>query len=137
MKVEHLLQKNDIIRTPRGYFASVLSDSGESLRANWIGAEFSGLPTFNFKKSEIRVVKTQTEDFFRATFKQIEREALRRVIQEERALRKQSPTLEMKVIKKQSNIKSMLKELSLEDSEALVEFIKAKRLRLITKNGGI
>ena len=129
-----LLKQGDIIRTPRGYFARVIADSGEQIKANWIGVEFSGLPTFNFRKSEIKVVKTNTEDFFKATFRSIEREALRRVIQQERELRKASaPTAEQKIVRRQSNIKSMLKELSLEDSEALVEFIRAKKLT--TKNG--
>ncbi len=136
MKVE-LLNQGDIVRTPRGYFARVLTDSGEQVRVNWIGVSFSGLPTFNFRKSDIKIVKTETEDFFKSTFKQIEKEALRRVIAQERELRKASaPSAEMKLVRRRDNIKSMLKELSLKDSEALVEFIREKKLRLTRTNGG-
>jgi hypothetical protein len=134
MRVE-TLNSGDLIRTPRGYFAWVISSSGDSVRANWVGVEFPSLPSLSFKKSEIKVVRTRTLDFFAQTFKQISKEELRRVIVEERALRAKAPTEEAKVVRKRSNIKGMLKELSLEDSEALIEFIKAKRLT--TKNGEV
>ncbi len=134
MSKEQLLQKNDIIRTPRGYFASVIADSGDSVVASWIGGSFSGLSSFNFRKSEIKIVRTNTQDFFKSTFKSIEREELRRVIAEERELRKAAPTLESKIVRKRNNIKGLLKDLNADDERALVEFIKAKRLTKI--NGG-
>jgi hypothetical protein len=127
------LESGDLIRTPRGYFATVISDSGDSIRASWMGREFPSLPTITLKKSEIIVVKTKTADFFEKLFKKLEREELRRVISEERGVRAKAPREEEKIVRKRSNIKSMLKELTLEDEEALIEFIRRKKLTV--KNG--
>ena len=127
IEMEDLLQKNDIIRTPRGYFAKVNWDDGENVGASYIEKVFPSLVCMTFKKKEIFVVKRGTEMFFKEMFKKMEEEEKREEIKQERAKRKITPTKKEKVIRRRNNIKKILKELSREDERELVKIIKERR----------
>ena len=94
--MEELLTKNDIIRTPRGYFAKVNWDDGESVGASYIEKVFPSLACMTFKKKEIFIVKRGTEMFFKEIFKEMEEEEKREEIKQERAMRKVTPTRKRK-----------------------------------------
>ena len=64
-KGENLLQKNDIIRTPRGYFAKVNWDNGESVGVSYIEKIFPSLACMTFKKKEIFVVRRGQKCFLK------------------------------------------------------------------------
>ena len=125
--MEELLTKNDIIRTPRGYFAKVNWDDGESVGVSYIEKVFPSLACITFKKKEIFVVRRGTEMFFKEMFKKMEEKERREEIKQERAKRKVTPTKEEKVVRKRNNIKEILKELSREDERELMKMIREKR----------
>jgi len=125
--MEDLLQKNDIIRTPRGYFARVNWDDGESVGVSYIEKVFPSLACMTFKKEEIFVVKRGTEMFFKEVFKKMKEEERREEIKQERARRKITPTKKEKVVRKRNNIKEILKELSREDERELIKIIKERK----------
>ena len=125
--MEELLTKNDIIRTPRGYFAKVNWDDGESVGVSYIEKVFPSLACMTFKKKEIFVVRRGTETFFKQMFKKMEEKERREEIKQERARRKVTPTKEEKVVRKRDNIRKMLKELSREDEKELVKMIRERK----------
>ena len=125
--MEDLLQKNDIIRTPRGYFAKVNWDDGESVGVSYIEKVFPSLACMTFKKEEIFIVRRGTEMFFKEIFKEMEEEERREEIKQERARRKITPTKKEKVVRKRNNIKEILKELSREDERELMKIIKERK----------
>ena len=125
--MEDLLQKDDIIRTPRGYFAKVNWDDGENVGVSYIEKVFPSLACMTFKKKEVFVVKRGTEVFFKEIFKKMKEEERREEIKQERAMRKVTPTKKEKVVRKRNNIKGILKELSREDERELVKMIREKK----------
>ena len=125
--MEELLTKNDIIRTPRGYFAKVNWDDGENVGASYIEKVFPSLVCMTFKKKEVFVVKRGTEMFFKEVFKKMKEEERREEIKQERVRRKITPTKKEKVVRKRNNIKEILKELSREDERELMKMIREKR----------
>ena len=125
--MEELLTKGDIIRTPRGYFARVNWDDGESVGASYIEKVFPSLACMTFKKKEVFVVRRGTEMFFKEMFKKMEEEEKREEIKQERVRRKITPTKKEKVIRKRDNIKEILKELSREDERELIKIIKERK----------
>ena len=132
--MEDLLQKNDIIRTPRGYFAKVNWDDGESVGVSYIEKVFPSLACMTFKKEEIFIIKRGTEMFFKEVFKKMEEEEKREEIKQERAMRKVTPTKKEKVVRKRDNIKKILKELSREDERELIKIIREKREKREKRN---
>jgi len=132
--MEDLLQKNDIIRTPRGYFAKVNWDDGENVGVSYIEKVFPSLACMTFKKEEIFVVRRGTEMFFKEVFKKMEEEEKREEIKQERAMRKVTPTKKEKVVRKRDNIKKILKELSREDERELIKIIREKRKKREKRN---
>ena len=125
--MEELLTKNDIIRTPRGYFAKVNWDDGENVGVSYMEKVFPSLACMTFKKEEVFVVRRGTETFFKQMFKKMGEEERREEIKQERAMRKVTPTKEEKVVRKRNNIKEILKELSREDERELMKIIREKR----------
>ena len=125
--MEDLLQKGDIIRTPRGYFAKVNWDDGENVGVSYIEKASLSLACMTFKKKEVFVVRRGTETFFKQMFKKMEEEKRREEIKQERAMRKVTPTKEEKVVRKRGNIKEILKELSREDERELIKIIKERK----------
>ena len=125
--MEELLTKNDIIRTPRGYFAKVNWDDGESVGVSYMEKVFPSLACMTFKKEEVFIVRRGTEMFFKEMFKKMKEEERREEIKQERAKRKVTPTKEEKVVRKRDNIKEILKELSREDERELIKIIREKR----------
>ena len=134
IEMEDLLQKNDIIRTPRGYFAKVNWDDGENVGVSYIEKVFPSLACMTFKKEEIFVVKRGTEMFFKEVFKKMEEEEKREEIKQERAKRKITPTKKEKVIRKRNNIKEILKELNREDERELVKMIRERKEKREKRN---
>ena len=132
--MEDLLQKNDIIRTPRGYFARVNWDDGESVGVSYIKKVFPSLACMTFKKEEIFVVKRGTEMFFKEVFKKMKEEERREEIKQERARRKITPTKKEKVVRKRNNIKEILKELSREDERELIKIIEERKEKREKRN---
>ena len=127
IEMEELLTKNDLIRTPRGYFAKVNWDDGESVGVSYIEKIFPSLACMTFKKKEIFVVRRGTETFFKQMFKKMEEKERREEIKQERARRKVTPTKEEKVVRRRDNIKGMLKELSREDEKELIKMIRERK----------
>ena len=127
IEMENLLQRGDIIRTPRGYFAKVNWDDGESVGVSYIEKIFPSLACMTFKKEEVFVVRRGTETFFKQMFKKMEEKERREEIKQERAKRKVTPTKEEKVVRKRDNIKGILKELSREDERELMKMIREKK----------
>ena len=125
--MEELLTKGDIIRTPRGYFAKVNWDDGESVGVSYIEKVFPSLACMTFKKEEVFVVRRGTEMFFKEMFKKMGEEERREEIKQERVRRKVTPTKEEKVVRKRDNIRKMLKELSREDERELVKMIRERK----------
>ena len=134
IEMEELLTKNDIIRTPRGYFAKVNWDDGENVGVSYIEKVFPSLACMTFKKKEVFVVRRGTEMFFKEMFKKMEEEEKREEIKQERAKRKITPTKKEKVIRKRNNIKEILKELSREDERELIKIIREKREKREKRN---
>ena len=132
--MDDLLQKNDIIRTPRGYFAKVNWDDGESVGVSYMEKVFPSLACMTFKKKEVFVVRRGTEMFFKEMFKKMKEEERREEIKQERAKRKITPTKKEKVVRKRNNIKEILKELSREDERELVKMIREKKERREKRN---
>jgi len=132
--MKELLTKNDIIRTPRGYFAKVNWDDGENVGVSYIEKVFPSLACMTFKKEEIFVVRRGTEMFFKEVFKKMEEEEKREEIKQERAMRKVTPTKKEKVVRKRDNIKKILKELSREDERELIKIIREKREKREKRN---
>jgi hypothetical protein len=122
-----LLSKGDIIRSPRGYLASVNWDDGEMIGCSFIERSFPSLACMTYKKSEVFVVKRGPQQFWKEMFKRISDEGLREEIKQERALRLVTPTQKEKVVRKRDNVKSLLKELTQEDQEALVAMLRERR----------
>jgi len=118
------IQKNDIVRTPRGYLASVVS-VGEFVNCSYIKSSTS-IP-MSFKSSELFLVKSGVNEFWGQLFKKINKEELREEIKQERALRATLPTKEEKVIRKRDNFSSLLKDLTQEDQEALIKMLRERR----------
>jgi len=134
IEMEELLTKNDIIRTPRGYFARVNWDDGESVGVSYIEKVFPSLACMTFKKEEIFVVKRGTEMFFKEVFKKMKEEERREEIKQERARRKITPTKKEKVVRKRNNIKEILKELSREDERELIKIIEERKEKREKRN---
>ncbi len=125
------LSKGDIIRSPRGYLASVNWDRGEDEKrevgVSFIERSFPSLACMTYKFKEIFVVKRGTQSFFKEMFKKISTEALREEIKQERALRAQLPTQEEKVVRRRNNLGMLLGELTQEDQRALLEMLAKRR----------
>ena len=132
--MEELLTKGDIIRTPRGYFAKVNWDDGESVGVSYIEKVFPSLACMTFKKKEVFIIKRGTEMFFKEVFKKMEEEEKREEIKQERAMRKVTPTKKEKVVRKRDNIKEILKELSREDERELVKVIRERKEKREKRN---
>ena len=132
--MEDLLQRGDIIRTPRGYFAKVNWDDGENVGVSYIEKVFPSLACMTFKKKEVFVVRRGTEMFFKEVFEKMKEEERREEIKQERAKRKVIPTKKEKVVRKRNNVKKILKELSREDERELVKIIKEKKERREKRN---
>ncbi len=125
--MEEPLQKDDIIRSPRGYLASVNWSDGEHVGVSFIEKNFGPLSCMTFKRDEVFVVKRGPKTFFKELFKKISDEVLREEIKQEREMRVVTPTQEQKVVRKRDNVKALLKDLSAGDQEALVEFIRMRK----------
>ena len=134
IEMEELLTKNDIIRTPRGYFAKVNWDDGENVGVSYMEKVFPSLACVTFKKKEVFVVRRGTETFFKQMFKKMEEEERREEIKQERARRKVTPTKKEKVVRRRNNIKGILKELSREDERELIKIIKERKEKREKRN---
>ena len=125
--IDSRLEAGDIIRTKRGLFATVKADDGRTIAASFPACyNFPGLPLIHLKHSEVEVVRTKKEDFFKRVFGEIRREERRFEVQRERELRKKriEENVREKVRKKVR--KKLVDEL--EEGE-LEEFLKYVRRR--------
>jgi hypothetical protein len=134
METTTTLNKGDIIRSPRGYLASVnWSKIGkiDNKPVEWIGCTFidrgfKGIECMTYRADEVFVVRRGANEFWNEMFKQISDEELRNEIRTERALRMQMPKRkpEVQVV---ARTRSLLKDLTDEDQEALIQLIRARR----------
>jgi hypothetical protein len=128
--MSELLQKNDIIRTPRGLLAYVKSYNFEtqmiscSLVAGERGDQWT---TMQYKLDEVMVVKRGSENFFEDMFRKMNDEELRNAIREDRAKRQIIPTVEEKKVRAKDNITELLGELSEEEKKELVGMVREKK----------
>jgi hypothetical protein len=129
------MEKGDLVRTERGFFAKVNwvreYEQADGEKYNLVGCSyvertFPPLACMTFKEGELTLVKTKEKEFFSSIFKMIDEEERRYEIARERAVRKTMPTQEQKVIKRNCNLDSIFKELSASEIEALKEVIRAK-----------
>ena len=125
--IDSRLEAGDIIRTKRGLFATVKADDGRTIAASFPACyNFPGLPLIHLKHSEVEVVRTKKEDFFKRVFEEIRREERRFEVKAERELRKKGTEEKVRVKVRKKAKKKLLNEL--EEGE-LEEFLKYVRRR--------
>jgi len=120
-----MLKEDDIVRTPRGYLASVISVGKEFVNCAYIKSRES-IP-MSFRELEVFLVKSADKEFWGEMFKRMSKEELKEEVKRERAMRATLPSEKEKVVRRRDNVSSLLKDLTQEDQEALVRMLRERR----------
>ena len=131
---EATLNKGDIIRSPRGYLATVNWSKVKEVEGKpveWIGCTFisqgfKGLECMTYRADEVFIVRRGAREFWNEMFRHISDEKLRDEIKAERAIRLQIPESRPQV-QAVARTHSLLKDLTAEDQEALIMLIRERR----------
>lgn len=127
MSEKRIPQKGDIVRTPRGNFASVNWVSEGEVGATYSPiAPYTGLESMVFKIEEVEVVQSGIKSFFQEMFKKMTDEELRNELKREREVRTTPPSPKQTAVRRDANMISILKELSPEELAELREWKKGK-----------